>query len=73
MLLPLRLGLPISCPGPWQRRARRAQHRPIRIHAADFRDLLLQLADSLKKSLTLTASEVWTGAAGSLERTVSGR
>ena len=39
--------------------------------AVPMDELLLQLAESLKKSLTLTASEVWTGAAGSLERTVS--
>jgi len=39
--------------------------------AVPMDELLLQLAESLKKSLTLTASEVWTGSAGSLERAVS--
>jgi signal transduction histidine kinase len=34
-------------------------------------ELLLQLAESLKKSLTLTAAEVWTGQGGVLDRAVS--
>ena len=39
--------------------------------AVPMDELLLQLAESLKKSLTLTASEVWTGQGGSLDRAVS--
>jgi signal transduction histidine kinase len=39
--------------------------------AVPMDELLLQLAESLKKSLTLKASEVWTGAAGVLDRAVS--
>ncbi len=39
--------------------------------AVPMDELLLQLAESLKKSLTLTASEVWTGSAGTLDRAVS--
>ena len=39
--------------------------------AVPMDELLLQLAESLKKSLTLTASEVWTGSAGILDRAVS--
>jgi signal transduction histidine kinase len=34
-------------------------------------ELLLQLAESLRKSLALQAAEVWTGPAGRLERVVS--
>lgn len=34
-------------------------------------ELLLQLAESLKKTLTLSRAEVWTGTADLLERTVS--
>jgi len=39
--------------------------------AVPMDELLLQLAESLKKSLTLTASEVWTGQGGVLDRAVS--
>jgi signal transduction histidine kinase len=39
--------------------------------AIPFDELLLQLAESLRKSLTLQAAEVWTGSAGHLERVVS--
>jgi signal transduction histidine kinase len=39
--------------------------------AVPMDELLLQLAESLKKSLALTASEVWTGSAGTLDRAVS--
>ncbi|HEY5697310.1 MAG TPA: sensor histidine kinase [Acidimicrobiales bacterium] len=39
--------------------------------AVPMDELLLQLAESLKKSLTLAASEVWTGSAGTLDRAVS--
>lgn len=34
-------------------------------------ELLLQLAESLKKTMALTAAEVWTGTGGVVERTVS--
>ena len=34
-------------------------------------ELLLQVAESLRKTLGLAAAEVWTGSAGHLERTVS--
>ena len=39
--------------------------------AIPFDELLLQLAESLRKSLALQAAEVWTGTAGRLERVVS--
>ncbi|HYF44803.1 MAG TPA: histidine kinase, partial [Acidimicrobiales bacterium] len=39
--------------------------------AVPMDELLLQLAESLKKSLTLTAAEVWTGQGGTLDRAVS--
>ncbi|MGH9110818.1 MAG: histidine kinase, partial [Acidimicrobiales bacterium] len=39
--------------------------------AIPFDELLLQLAESLRKSLALQAAEVWTGLAGHLERVVS--
>lgn len=39
--------------------------------AVPLDELLLQLAESLRKSLRLTAAEVWTGTDGRLERTVS--
>jgi signal transduction histidine kinase len=39
--------------------------------AIPFDELLLQLAESLRKSLALQAAEVWTGSAGHLERMVS--
>jgi signal transduction histidine kinase len=39
--------------------------------AIPFDEVLLQLAESLRKSLTLQAAEVWTGSAGRLERVVS--
>ncbi len=39
--------------------------------AVPMDELLLQLAESLKKSLTLTAAEVWTGSSGTLDRAVS--
>jgi signal transduction histidine kinase len=39
--------------------------------AIPFDELLLQLAESLRKSLVLEAAEVWTGSAGHLERVVS--
>ncbi len=39
--------------------------------AIPFDELLLQLAESLRKSLALQAAEVWTGSAGQLERVVS--
>ena len=39
--------------------------------AVPMDELLLQLAESLKKSMTLTASEVWTGQGGALDRAVS--
>ena len=39
--------------------------------AVPMDELLLQLAESLKKSLNLTASEVWTGQGGILDRAVS--
>jgi signal transduction histidine kinase len=39
--------------------------------AVPMDELLLQLAESLKKSLTLTAAEVWTGQGGALDRAVS--
>jgi signal transduction histidine kinase len=39
--------------------------------AIPFDELLLQLAESLRKSLALRAAEVWTGSAGHLERVVS--
>jgi signal transduction histidine kinase len=34
-------------------------------------ELLLQVAESLRKSLALSTAEVWTGSGGTLERTVS--
>jgi signal transduction histidine kinase len=34
-------------------------------------ELLLQVAESLRKTLSLSAAEVWTGSGGHLERTVS--
>lgn len=34
-------------------------------------ELLLQMAESLRKTLALTSAEVWTGSEGNLERTVS--
>ena len=34
-------------------------------------ELLLQVAESLKKTLALTAAEIWTGSEGRLDRTVS--
>ena len=34
-------------------------------------ELLLQVAESLRKTLALSAAEVWTGSGGRLERTVS--
>ena len=34
-------------------------------------ELLLQLAESLRKTLALTRAEVWTGTEGVLERSVS--
>jgi signal transduction histidine kinase len=39
--------------------------------AIPFDELLLQLAESLRKSLGLQAAEVWTGSSGELERAVS--
>ena len=39
--------------------------------AVPMDELLLQLAESLKKTMHLTAAEVWTGIEGRLERTVS--
>jgi signal transduction histidine kinase len=39
--------------------------------AIPFDELLLQLAESLRRSLALQAAEVWTGSAGHLERVVS--
>jgi signal transduction histidine kinase len=39
--------------------------------AIPFDELLLQLAESLRKSLALQVAEVWTGSAGHLERVVS--
>jgi signal transduction histidine kinase len=39
--------------------------------AIPFDELLLQLAESLRKSMALQAAEVWTGSAGRLERVVS--
>jgi len=39
--------------------------------AIPFDELLLQLAESLRKSLGLQAAEVWTGTSGHLERVVS--
>jgi signal transduction histidine kinase len=39
--------------------------------AIPFDELLLQLVESLRKSLALQAAEVWTGSAGHLERVVS--
>jgi len=39
--------------------------------AIPFDELLLQLAESLRKSMVLQAAEVWTGSAGRLERVVS--
>jgi signal transduction histidine kinase len=39
--------------------------------AIPFDELLLQLAESLRKSMALQAAEVWTGSAGHLERVVS--
>jgi signal transduction histidine kinase len=39
--------------------------------AIPFDELLLQLAESLRKSLALQLAEVWTGSAGHLERVVS--
>jgi len=34
-------------------------------------ELLLQVAESLRKTLTLTSAEIWTGSGGRLERSVS--
>ena len=34
-------------------------------------ELLLQVAESLRKTLALTSAEVWTGSGGHLQRTVS--
>jgi signal transduction histidine kinase len=39
--------------------------------AVPMDELLLQLAESLRKSMALVAAEVWTGGAGSLDRAVS--
>ena len=39
--------------------------------AIPFDELLLQLAESLRKSMSLQTAEVWTGSAGRLERVVS--
>jgi signal transduction histidine kinase len=39
--------------------------------AVPMDELLLQLAESLRKSMALAAAEVWTGAAGLLDRAVS--
>jgi signal transduction histidine kinase len=39
--------------------------------AIPFDELLLQLVESLRKSMALQAAEVWTGSAGRLERVVS--
>jgi signal transduction histidine kinase len=39
--------------------------------AIPFDELLLQLAESLRKNMALQAAEVWTGSAGHLERVVS--
>jgi signal transduction histidine kinase len=39
--------------------------------AIPFDELLLQLAESLRKNMSLRAAEVWTGSAGHLERVVS--
>jgi signal transduction histidine kinase len=39
--------------------------------AIPFDELLLQLAESLRKNMALRAAEVWTGSAGHLERVVS--
>jgi signal transduction histidine kinase len=39
--------------------------------AVPFDELLLQLVESLRRSLALQAAEVWTGSAGHLERVVS--
>jgi signal transduction histidine kinase len=39
--------------------------------AIPFDELLLQLVESLRKSLALQAAEVWTGSSGELERVVS--
>jgi signal transduction histidine kinase len=39
--------------------------------AIPFDELLLQLAESLRKGMALQAAEVWTGSAGHLERVVS--
>ena len=39
--------------------------------AIPFDELLLQLVESLRKSMALQAAEVWTGSAGHLERVVS--
>ena len=52
---------------------RRASDEPLQTFGArmsraiPLEELLLQLAESLKKSMTLSAAEVWTGAAGVLE------
>jgi signal transduction histidine kinase len=56
---------------------RRAQDEALRTFGArltraiPFDELLLQLAESLRKSMALQAAEVWTGSAGHLERVVS--
>jgi signal transduction histidine kinase len=53
---------------------RRAPDEPLQTFGArmsraiPLEELLLQLAESLKKSMQLTAAEVWTGANGVLER-----
>ena len=39
--------------------------------AVPMDELLLQLAESLKKTMALTAAEVWTGTGGAVERSVS--
>jgi signal transduction histidine kinase len=39
--------------------------------AVPMDELLLQVAESLRKTLALSAAEVWTGSGGRLERTVS--
>jgi signal transduction histidine kinase len=39
--------------------------------AVPMDELLLQVAESLRKTLSLSAAEVWTGSAGHLERSVS--
>jgi signal transduction histidine kinase len=39
--------------------------------AVPMNELLLQVAESLRKTLALSAAEVWTGSRGRLERTIS--